>query len=206
MPGVLPPEGERLFTNLNVPLESLPAFADAEYHPMDARYPRLVLGTTVVVELVIFAALALFLLVIVDPPGGVRWLALGGALLVLSWIGWVNYAYARVLRFAVREHDVIVRSGIFFRKETVQPISRVQHVERVQGPLDKRYGLAKLKLFSAGTGGVSFAIPGLALETALRLQEFILARKREIDETTPELDGIAGSHEVPPVEPGTRSE
>jgi membrane protein YdbS with pleckstrin-like domain len=191
---------------MNVSLESLPAFADAEYHPIDARYPRLVLGTTVVVELAIFAALAVFLLVIIDPPGGVRWLALGGVLLVLAWIGWVNYTYARLLRFAVREHDVIVRSGIFFRKETVQPISRVQHVERVQGPLDKRYGLAKLKLFSAGTGGVSFAIPGLAEERALRLQSFILERKREIRETPAERDGIADSHEVAPVDPSTRSE
>jgi membrane protein YdbS with pleckstrin-like domain len=195
-----------LFTNLNVPLESLPAFADAEYHPMDPRYPRLVLGTTVVVELAIFAALAIFLLVFVDAPDGLRPVALGGALLVLTWIGWFSYKFARVLRFAVREHDVIVRSGIFFRKETVQPISRVQHVERVQGPLDKRYGLAKLKLFSAGTGGVSFAIPGLAEETALRLQSFILARKREIRETTPPQDGIADSHEIAPVEPAPRTE
>jgi membrane protein YdbS with pleckstrin-like domain len=184
----------------------LPAFADAEYHPMDARYPRLVLGTTVVVELAIFAALAVVLLVFVDPPGGLRWLVLGGALLMLAWIGWFNYKFARLLSFAVREHDVIVRSGIFFRKETVQPISRVQHVERVQGPLDKRYGLAKLKLFSAGTGGVTFAIPGLAVETALRLQSFILARKREIRETSPPQDGIADSDEVAAVEPGPRTE
>jgi membrane protein YdbS with pleckstrin-like domain len=191
----------------------LPAFADAEYHPMDARYPRLVLGTTLVVELVIFAAIAVVLLAIVEPPAGVRPVALGAAMLVLTWIGWVSYKSARLIRYAVREHDVIVRSGIFFRKETVQPISRVQHVERVQGPLDKRYGLAKLKLFSAGTGGVSFAIPGLAEDTALRLQSFILARKREIGETSPERDGIADSHEAAShgrepvrVESGTRSE
>lgn len=189
-----------MFTNLNVPLDSLPAFADAEYHAMDARYPRLVLRITIVVELTLFAAFAIVLFAATDAPAGVRSAALGGALLVLTWIGWVTYTFARLLRFAVREHDVILRSGVFFRRETVQPISRVQHVERVQGPLDKRYGLAKLRLFSAGTGGVTFAIPGLTEDTAVRLQSFILERKRAISATSADVDGIADT------EPSARAE
>jgi membrane protein YdbS with pleckstrin-like domain len=180
-----------MFTNLNVPLDSLPAFAEAEYHPMDARYPRLVLGIASAFGLVILAVLVVALLVR-DAPGPLRWIAPGGVLLLFTWISGISYTYARLLRFAVREHDVILRSGVFFRKETVQPISRVQHVERVQGPLDKRFGLAKLKLYSAGTGGLSFAIPGLTEQTALRLQSFILERRREIRDTAG-LDGIADS-------------
>jgi hypothetical protein len=79
-----------------------------------------------------------------------------------------------VIRYAIREHDVIVHAGVFWKKETVQPIRRIQHVEQHQGPIDKRYGLYELKLFSAGTGQFTFRIPGLDATAAARIKQFIL--------------------------------
>jgi len=78
------------------------------------------------------------------------------------------------VRYAIREHDVIVQSGVFWQKETLQPIRRIQHVEQHQGPVDKRFGLYELKLFSAGTGHFTFRIPGLAADAAARIRQFIL--------------------------------
>lgn len=101
-----------------------------------------------------------------------------GGIVLLSFLVWVAWKTASVIRYAVREHDVILQTGIFWRKETVQPIARIQHVEQSQGPLDKRFGLYTLKLFSAGTGHVTFQIPGLDARTAARLRRFLLERAR----------------------------
>jgi membrane protein YdbS with pleckstrin-like domain len=116
----------------------------------------------------------------------------------MALIAWFRYAAARAIAYAVREHDVIVRSGVFWKRETVQPILRIQHVERAQGPLDKRFGLAKLKLFSAGTGHSTFEIPGLDAETALRIQSFLLEHKaggaeRDDGLAPPREDAATGS-------------
>jgi membrane protein YdbS with pleckstrin-like domain len=40
--------------------------------------------------------------------------------------------------------------------------------------VDKRFGLYELKLFSAGTGNVTFRIPGLDADSASRIRKFIL--------------------------------
>lgn len=103
---------------------------------------------------------------------------IGGGAALPTFMIWFAWKSASVIRYAVREQDVIVQTGIFWRKETIQPIARIQHVEQTQGPLDKRFGLYTLKLFSAGTGHVSFQIPGLSARTAARLKRYLLEKTR----------------------------
>jgi hypothetical protein len=67
-----------------------------------------------------------------------------------------------------------VRKGIFFFSETIQPLVRVQHVELKRGPVEKRYGLASLKIFSAGLGKETFTLPGLLLADAERVRTHVL--------------------------------
>ncbi len=90
-------------------------------------------------------------------------------------LAWYAYKSASVIRFAVREHDVILHKGVFFKRETIQPVRRIQHVEQMQGPVARRFGLAKIRLFSAGTAHFAFEIPGLDAPTAARLRQSILS-------------------------------
>jgi membrane protein YdbS with pleckstrin-like domain len=136
-----------------------------------------VLACTIAFELTMLLAAGVLVLGVIEPPSPRGWVLLGAVSMGMMLMAWFRHAAARAISYAVREHDVVVRSGVFWKRETVQPILRIQHVERAQGPLDKRFGLAKLKLFSAGTGHSTFEIPGLDAGTALRIQSFLLEQK-----------------------------
>ena len=60
----------------------------------------------------------------------------------------------------------------------IQPIRRIQHVELTREPVEKRLGLANLRLYSAGSGKATFAIPGLRLLTAARTRRYVLQAGR----------------------------
>ena len=70
--------------------------------------------------------------------------------------------------------------GLLFRKDTVVPFGRVQHIDVQQGPIERGYGLATLVLHTAGTHNASVTLPGLAHADAVAMREDIRAHvKRE---------------------------
>jgi len=79
--------------------------------------------------------------------------------------------------YSVREQDISYCSGLFFKKTVTQPITRIQHVELKRGPIDRKIGLAKLQVFSAGGALHTFEIPGLLVTEAETLRQFILSHK-----------------------------
>lgn len=89
-------------------------------------------------------------------------------LYALVWLG------AKCKAYAVREQDVSFYSGIVFRKVVVQPITRLQHIEVSRGAIERAFGLATLKMYSAGGALHSVAIPGLPVEEAEALRGHIL--------------------------------
>lgn len=90
------------------------------------------------------------------------------ALYALVWLS------AKYKEYAVREQDVSFYSGIIFRKVVVQPITRLQHIEVSRGAIERAFGLATLKMYSAGGALHSVAIPGLPVDKAEALRGHIL--------------------------------
>jgi len=97
-------------------------------------------------------------------------LALGIPLTALALVRYRHKGYA------LREHDVAFRTGLFWRKTTILPFDRVQHAEVTQGPMQRRFGLATLKFYTAGGSSVDLKIEGLLAEDAERLRETVLER------------------------------
>jgi hypothetical protein len=161
-------------------LDSLPRFDAVAFERVSPKYAPLVLWLSIgfyaliCVGVVIANLIADGLNALIFSLSALPFIA--GGLTLFALLTWLAWKSASVIRYAVREHDVIVRTGIYWRKETVQPIVRIQHVEQSQGPLDKRLGLYTLKLFSAGTGHVTFQIPGLEARTAAKLKRFLIEK------------------------------
>ncbi len=65
--------------------------------------------------------------------------------------------------YLVEEDKVIIRHGIFFVKQTVIPIIRIQNITISQGPVNRALGLYKVEMALASG---SFEIQGLDQETA----------------------------------------
>lgn len=163
------------FTNAEVRPDELPRFDAVQLQAVHRLYPRAQLLVVMIIACLVMVPLAVALMVAARAlPLWAGLLAFAGTALLFAFFAWLAHRSATVIGYAIREHDVIVQSGIFWRKQTIQPISRIQHVEVTRGPLDKRFGLANLRLFSAGTGHLTFQIPGLAVDEAERIKEFIL--------------------------------
>jgi len=96
------------------------------------------------------------------------------AALACAWF--VPPAYYRSLRFAIDEHGIRIERGILWRTLTALPRIRVQHSDVSQGPLQRRFGVATLKLYTAGTRYTKIELPGLEHAEAMALREALLAR------------------------------
>ena len=78
--------------------------------------------------------------------------------------------------YALREHDVIYKSGVWWQTLTTIPFNRMQHCEISQGPIQNAFGLATLRIFTAGGSSSDLAIDGLDHEEAKRIKEFITSK------------------------------
>ncbi|WP_119394749.1 PH domain-containing protein [Salinibius halmophilus] len=104
---------------------------------------------------------------------------LGATLVLFVLFAGYRFVANRKLAYGVREHDITLRAGWYWRSITTQPLLRVQHIEVERGPLERRAGLATLALFSAGGELHTLSIPGLTLARAEALRQFVLAYKAE---------------------------
>jgi membrane protein YdbS with pleckstrin-like domain len=93
----------------------------------------------------------------------------------LPYIIWSVALLAK--NYTLRELDLHYASGLFFKKVVSQPITRIQHIELKRGPIERKVGLATLQVFSAGGDMHTFQIPGLPIDTAQQLRQFILQHK-----------------------------
>lgn len=162
------------FSNLPVQLDELPDYRGVETIRVESRYAKIV-ATIAGTIFGVIVCIALILALVVPGAGALVFTAVTVAAFVIGClIVPLIYAYCRRIRYALRSHDIIVCKGVFFASETVQPLVRVQHVELKRGPLDKRYGLAALQIFSAGLGKETFTLPGLRLDDAQRIRSHVL--------------------------------
>ena len=72
----------------------------------------------------------------------------------------------------------IVRGYMFFR-DTVVPFGRIQHIDVEQGPIERRYDLAKLTVHTAGNHNSTVSLPGLLHADALAMREAIRSAIRQ---------------------------
>lgn len=81
----------------------------------------------------------------------------------------------RALGYLDREEDLVTASGIMFRSVTITPYGRVQSVELHEGPIERRYGIARIS-FSTASSDADGSIPGLPREEAERLRDLLTRR------------------------------
>ena len=102
----------------------------------------------------------------------------GGALVLWSLVMlvvWPPLAW-RHYRYAVREHDLLVRSGVLFRRWSAIPLTRIQHVDTRQGPVERMLGLNRLLVFTAAGMSADGSIPGLNEDDTRRLRDELARR------------------------------
>jgi membrane protein YdbS with pleckstrin-like domain len=143
-------------------------------------------GRIAVAAAAAIAAAGLATLALVDAPDRLAFagLALGAAVLcALLWIvaeRWPALEY-RSSGWALDEHAIHVRQGVWWRSVTSIPRARIQHTDVEQGPLQRNYDLATLVVHSAGTTRSRIPIAGLRHADALRIRDELLAGRDHVE-------------------------
>lgn len=162
------------------PIPAVPSLADGTLHAVDGRTVRVarVIGFSVVLP-ISMVPLVLFTIgwAVGGIPGPVYLAILGAWLLLLASSLFVAYhwpaARHRHLRYLVEEDGLCIRRGVFWRKVIWIPITRVQHTDVSQGPVQRKFGLATLTVHTAGTAGASISLAGLGHGVASRLSDHL---------------------------------
>lgn len=131
---------------------------------------RLILGMFVVGMLVAAVIVAL--------AGAPGWIApviavAAAAVFVIGW-PWIGRR-VRSWGYAERADDLVVGSGIWFRRLVVVPYGRLQFVDVKAGPIDRAFGLVSVQLHTAAATSDA-AIPGLSPDTAAQLRDRLAAK------------------------------
>jgi uncharacterized protein len=92
------------------------------------------------------------------PSAAAAW---GWGALERNWRSW---------RYAERADDLLISRGVLWHQLTVVPYGRMQLVEVTSGPLERRYGLARVQLHTAAAT-TDAEIPGLVPDEAERLRD-----------------------------------
>jgi membrane protein YdbS with pleckstrin-like domain len=77
----------------------------------------------------------------------------------------------RHLRYRLDDVGITIRAGVFWRTWSALPRVRIQHTDVAQGPLQRRYGVATLKLYTAGSRFTRIELPGLEHGVAIALRD-----------------------------------
>ncbi|WP_158889195.1 PH domain-containing protein [Amycolatopsis anabasis] len=128
-------------------------------------------------------ALALLVLSLLFFPGALVWLGpLLLVTLVLPALGYLvvmpRWRY-RVHAWELGEFAVYSASGWFWQKRRIAPLSRVQTVDTVRGPIQQSLGLATIVVTTASTAG-NVRIAGLADADARELARRIGAAAQAV--------------------------
>lgn len=174
-------EIEESFSNKPIEYKGLPTLEQLDFTPLSPTYIKvhrqLNLVVAICIVLILFIALKQPFF---DVPFQIKPIIIG-VIWFASILGIMSAVYCYFADpqkgYSLRELDLSYKSGLIFCKVVTQPILRIQHVELKRGPIDRKYGLAKLQIFSAGGALHTFEIPGLEAETAETIRQFILSHK-----------------------------
>lgn len=125
----------------------------------------LVLGPILVVALVLAAMTQ------------TRWIglvAMVACLVVGVWLWWLIGRRVRSFGYAERSDDLLVTSGIMFRRLVIVPYGRMQLVDIQAGPIDRMLGVATVQLHTAAAT-TDATIPGLPPQEAAGLRDRLAA-------------------------------
>ena len=171
-----------LFRNDQISISELPRIETLEMVQLDKKYLTVRAIGSLIFAISSLIALSVFLTFKLS-WGNTTYVLVGLAawiLLILINVFLVVKGF-KVKAYAIRDKDIMYRSGLIWRSETSIPFNRVQHVDINRGPLDRLFDLAKINIYTAGGQSSDLSIPGLDPEDAKALKDFIL-KKTLLDE------------------------
>lgn len=171
------------FKNETIDISTLPKFEEAKLQPLQKGYFKVMLiQRAIFYGLLLIPILVLFFIDTNDFfEENVIYIVIAWLVLIILNFFFLKLSFAKK-GFALREHDVIFKSGVISETTIIVTNNRVQHVALHQGMLSRIFGLASIELFTAGGSASDLKINGLLLDDAKKIKESVSERIIEITE------------------------
>lgn len=78
--------------------------------------------------------------------------------------------------YALRERDLVFKSGIIAETTTIVPFNRIQHVSLDEGLFSRMFKLGKIQIYTAGGSSGHLIISGIEIEKARNIKDALLKK------------------------------
>lgn len=164
-----------LMTNKQLTIDNIDCVENLHYTPLEGKYLKVLYVKTLFIYLA-FMVLALFLLL--ADTFNYRYLTvvgMEGVLLIALVVNFFLLSKAFAYKgFAIREHDITYRSGLFFPSVTTIPFCKIQQVSVRQNLITRMFGLYTIDIVNGAQLLANTSIPGLAEEKANEIKVLII--------------------------------
>jgi len=166
-----------MFTNAQIDVNDLPRLDEVTLVPISKKFLYIILFNKLIVFAFVYGALIMASTFANDVlfTEYFQYLVFAVTSILILNLAFAVIAF-RKRKYALRENDLIYSKGLLFLKITVVPISRIQHIEETRTWLARQFGLASLKIFTAGDSGTDLSISGLTEAEARKINDFLSTR------------------------------
>ncbi len=161
------------FSNRAVDLDDIPDFRLVELQPVHPKFRR-VLTIRYTIALVITAFVLSLSVYYIPLPIWLEAIVIFVAFIIFLLVYLEFFLGFPNRKFGIREMDIIYQRGYLVKKETVVPFKRIQHVEKTQGLLMRKFKLYSLLIYTAGESSGDLKIAGLDFEMAQKIKSKVL--------------------------------
>jgi len=168
------------FTNEAINIDLLPKYQEIPLTKPHHSYWK-VIAINILIFLFFLAAI-LVTLIITIPEVRAKLYLISSSYVLLAIL--LFYLYRKSFKkrgFALRERDVIFKSGIIAETTTIVPLNRIQHVALNEGIFSRMFKLGTLQIYTAGGLSGHLMIAGIEIEKAKQMKELLLKKLEQLE-------------------------
>lgn len=195
------------FSNNSVDLDLLPKYEEVSFLPIHSKYWNVMVINLLIFSIIVLLATAIaFVMVYKSTDVGVNFYiaVLACVLVFVGMLFWFNRIAFKKKGYAIREKDLLYRSGILATTTTIIPFNRIQHIAVHEGVFSRMYGLASIEVYTAGGNSSDLNISGIEKQKAYAIKELLMKNLTNIKEV--DSDTIFPDADTAPVEPTSDSD
>ena len=92
-------------------------------------------------------------------------------LLILLFIAWWIGKYFSTIVYKFTDSDITWRRGVWFKSTGIVPYNRITNIDIIQGPVSRHFGIASLKIQTAGYSAQHQASAEIRIEGVEKFEE-----------------------------------
>ena len=163
------------FSNLPITDTSIPQVESVPFKNIHPDYLKVLRITWLITFGILLAGLVILFVFVVKLQTALL-LSLGiGLYVIITTVTIVSGTRSfKRKKYAVRERDILYSTGWLFQHMHMVPFNRMQHCVVNSGPIERKFGLASVSLYTAASEGKDITIHGLPQEEAEQLKDLIM--------------------------------